>query len=167
MRGNPLSDTRKEMIVELFKEGLTSNDIAERLNISYSSVWRLLSEKGLIKKKETSEIDLSEIEKKLDELPDRLVRKINEILDVEPDTKDMEKYTLNFESIGFRTTDRKSYTKKDGNQNKRITFTSRDQITYVVSDMYGKETERYYFNAQTIEAMFNAILNRGWNYFRK
>ena len=75
MSGNPLTDIKKDMIVEMYTEGKNLNDIANRLDISYSSALRVVQEKGLkeIGKRE-AQMDLSSIENKLDDLPDRIVK---------------------------------------------------------------------------------------------
>lgn len=165
MRGNPLTDIKKDMIVEMYTEGKNLNDIANRLDISYSSALRVVQEKGLkeIGKREV-QMDLSSIENKLDDLPDRIVKRIEEILDIAPN---MSEHILSLESIGYKSTDKKTYVKKDGNQSKQVSFINKDQITYSTKDLNGRDIERYYFNAETLEAIFGAILDRGWNYFKQ
>lgn len=165
MKGNPLTDIKKDMIVEMYTEGKNLNDIANRLDISYSSALRVVQEKGLkeIGKREV-QMDLSSIENKLDDLPDRIVKRIEEILDIAPN---MSEYILSLESIGYKSTDKKTYIKKDGNQTKQVSFINKDQITYSTKDLNGRDIERYYFNAETLEAIFGAILDRGWNYFKQ
>lgn len=165
MRGNPLTDIKKDMIVEMYTEGKNLNDIANRLDISYSSALRVVQEKGLkeIGKRE-AQMDLSSIENKLDDLPDRIVKRIEEILDIAPN---MSEHILSLESIGYKSTDKKTYIKKDGNQTKQVSFINKDQITYSTKDLNGRDIERYYFNAETLEAIFGAILDRGWNYFKQ
>lgn len=165
MRGNPLTDIKKDMIVEMYTEGKNLNDIANRLDISYSSALRVVQEKGLkeIGKREV-QMDLSSIENKLDDLPDRIVKRIEEILDIAPN---MSEHILSLESIGYKSTDKKTYVKKDGNQTKQVSFINKDQITYSTKDLNGRDIERYYFNAETLEAIFGAILDRGWNYFKQ
>ena len=165
MRGNPLTDIKKDMIVEMYTEGKNLNDIANRLDISYSSALRVVQEKGLkeIGKREV-QADLSSIENKLDDLPDRIVKRIEEILDIAPN---MSEHILSLESIGYKSTDKKTYVKKDGNQTKQVSFINKDQITYSTKDLNGRDIERYYFNAETLEAIFGAILDRGWNYFKQ
>lgn len=165
MRGNPLTDIKKDMIVEMYTEGKNLNDIADRLDISYSSALRVVQEKGLkeISKREV-QADLSSIENKLDDLPDRIVKRIEEILDIAPNMSD---HILSLESIGYKSTDKKTYIKKDGNQSRQVVFINKDQITYSTKDFKGVEVERYYFNAETLEAIFGAILDRGWNYFKQ
>ena len=161
-----LTDTIKDMIVEMYTDGRNMNDIANRLDISYSSVSRTVIERGLkdVNKRESQTIDLSNIEQKLDAIPDRVVRKINEILDIAPN---MSEHILSLESIGYKSTDKKTYIKKDGNQSRQVSFINKDQITYSTKDLNGREIERYYFNAETLEAIFGAILDRGWNYFKR
>lgn len=165
MKGNPLTDIKKDMIVEMYTEGKNLNDIANRLDISYSSALRVVQEKGLkeIGKREV-QMDLSSIENKLDDLPDRIVKRIEEILDIAPN---MSEHILSLESIGYKSTDKKTYIKKDGNQTKQVSFINKDQITYSTKDLNGRDIERYYFNAETLEAIFGAILDRGWNYFKQ
>lgn len=161
-----LTDTIKDMIVEMYTDGRNMNDIANRLDISYSSVSRTVIERGLkdVNKRESQTVDLSSIEQKLDEIPDRVVRRINEILDIAPN---MSEHILSLESIGYRSKDKKVYEKRDGDQIKQFQFHSKDQITYKIKDKNGTEVDRYYFNAETLEAVFGAIFDRGWNYFKK
>lgn len=166
MKGNPLTDARKETIVELFEEGVSPKDIAERLNLGDSTVRHLLAERGLTQKKDKeAKIDLSNIERKLDEMPDVLVRRISEIIEFTPN---MSEHILSLESIGYKSKDKKVYCKIDGNQSRQIAFHNASQITYSTKDIKSdREIERYYFNSETLEAIFGAILDRGWNYFRK
>lgn len=161
-----LTETIKNMIAEMYMDGKTLNDIANRLDISYSSALRTVQEKGLKKVNERGgqNTDLSDIERKLEELPDIIVKRINDIIDVTPN---MSEYLLSLESLGYKREDNKTYKKKDGNQSRQISFFNKDQITYSTKDLNGREIERYYFNAETLEAIFGAIVDRGWNYFRK
>ena len=162
-RGKELTETIKNMVAEMFEDGnKDQNDIARRLNISYASVHRILQDKGLIEK-DSKIVDLSSIEEQIEELPDVLIRRIKEVLEFSPN---LSEYLLSLESIGFKSKDKKCYVKIDGNQSRQVVFHNANQITYSVKDLNGRETERYFFNAETIEAMCGAILDRGWNYFK-
>lgn len=161
-KGKPITDEDVALMLQLRERGKTNKDLASIFGLSEDGIKnRIGSDKP---KANTDGIDLSNIEKKLDEMPDRVVRRISEILDFAPN---MGEHLMSLESIGYRSKDKKVYEKRDGNQIKQFQFHSKDQITYKIKDQNGTEVDRYYFNAETLEAVFGAIFDRGWNYFKK
>lgn len=161
-KGIAITDEDVALMLQLRERGKTNKELAKIFNLSENGVFKKIGSDRPQEKTESA--DLSNIERKIDELPDVLMRKINEIIEIAPNMSD---HILSLESIHYRSTDKKTYTKKDGNQTKKIVFINKDQITYSTQDMNGHEVERYYFNAETLEAIFGAILDRGWNYFRR
>ena len=170
-RGKILSENVKETIVEFYEDGLKEAKIASMLNISNSSVLRVLQEKGFKQKTEqpieNSNIDLSRIEKKLDQIGTEIYAESMEIKSRLNDIANpIWDELLSLESFGFKAKDDRTYTKTDGDTTTVITFISNQQINYKKQDKHGKVIDAQYFNANIIEAMFNAIRDRGWNYFR-
>lgn len=170
-RGKVLSENVKETIVEFYEDGYKETKIASMLNISNSSVLRVLQEKGIKQKidqpVENNNIDLSRIEKKLDQIDTEIFAGFMEIKTRLNDIANpIWDELLSLESLGFKAKDERTYTKTDGDTTTVITFISNQQINYKKQDKYGKVIDAQYFNAQVIEAMYGAIRDRGWNYFR-
>ena len=167
MRGKAISDNQVNMMVDWFKEKKDLKDIAKRLDLDYSSVYKKLREMGLIEAKttENNRVDSDKIEQKLDKFYYDLSKRFSELEDAvisETDRLQM----LSLESIGYKRKDERTYVNDDGDSKKIITFISTQQINYKKQDRNGKILDMQYFNAQTIEAMFSAIKDRGWNYFK-
>ena len=167
MRGKSVTDNELNIMVEWCKDGIDTSEIAKRLKLDYSAVWKYLRAKGLVEPKttENNRVDSDKIEQKLDKFYYDLSKRFSELEDAvmsETDRLQM----LSLESIGYKRKDERTYVNDDGDSKKIITFISTQQINYKKQDRNGKILDIQYFNAQTIEAMFGAIKDRGWNYFK-
>ena len=162
-KGTPITEEDVALMLQLRERGKTNKELANIFGLSESGITNKIGA-DKPQKENNNTVDLSAIERKIDNLPDVLVRKISEILDFAPNINE---HILSLESLGYKCEDKKTYKKKDGNQTRQVSFFNKDQITYSTRDLNGREIERYYFNAETLEAIFGAIVDRGWNYFRK
>ena len=135
--------------------------------MDYSSVYKKLREMGLIEAKttENNRVDSDKIEQKLDQYYYDLSKRFSDLEDAVISKTDRLQM-LSLESIGYKRKDERTYVNDDGDSKKIITFISTQQINYKKQDRNGKILDMQYFNAQTIEAMFSAIKDRGWNYFK-
>lgn len=152
-----LTDTIKNMVCEFYNRGFTSTDIADRLDISISSVYRILDE-----------YDLRKIAKKEDNTDTNISGKLDTIIEM---LEGMDKIgnheNISLEALGYQRKDERTYVQKRENSEQRvITFISSQQINIKAVDKYGKSLgETYFLNANLIEAMYDAIVHRNWTYF--
>lgn len=152
-----LTDTIKNMVCEFYNRGFASTDIADRLDISISSVYRILDE-----------YDLRKIAKKEDNTDTKISNKLDTIIEMLEDMENVGNHeTISLEALGYQRKDERSYVqKKDNSEQKIITFISSQQINIKTTDKYGKTLgETYFLNANLIEAMYDAVVQRKWTYF--
>lgn len=152
-----LTETTKDMVVQMFNDGKSQNDIANRLDISYSSVTRILQEKGLKQTNSTNEQNtsvLSGIKNKLDDL----------MYEIEWLKDNMKDRTIEFKDLpDFR--DENGTFKSDV---LKININNRRVFVHHIKDR-GTSKERWEtcsIEPVVIEAIWTEMKLRGWSWYK-
>ena len=164
-RGTVLSESRKNIIVEMYEDGFNQNEIARRLDISYSSVHRTLQERGIIEieKRIVKESIPTQIEK-TDSL-NGLEAKIDDLIEEFSWIKNKMKIeTLEMKDVGF-----KEINGTWVSANMKVNLGSSRIITFYILRNKGRSDEKWEamsLDPKLIEAVWTEMKTRGWDWYK-
>lgn len=189
MGGKPLSETRKLMVCEFYKEGLSYKDIAQKLGISDSSVSKVLLENGLRPKRESEADDkldsilswmehidtwidmevgqeLVGVSAEVRELKETISKAYLNLLEIlkkmsEDRKKRLEdEVTVSFKALGFKT----DKTGKFTTPSVHISMNNKKIFYHYYGENRGWDSVA--IDADVIEAIWDEMKKRGWNYYK-